>query len=32
MKAIYQKEMQQYFHSVIGYVFLAIFILINSFE
>ena len=31
MKAIYQKEMQQYFHSVIGYVFLAIFILINSY-
>lgn len=31
MKAIYQKEMRQYFHSVIGYVFLAIFIFINSF-
>lgn len=31
MKAIYQKEMRQYFHSVIGYVFLAIFIFINAF-
>lgn len=31
MKAIYQKEMRQYFHSVIGYVFLAIFIFINSY-
>lgn len=31
MKAIYWKEMRQYFHSVIGYVFLAIFVLINSY-
>lgn len=31
MKAIYQKEMRQYFHSVIGYVFLAIFVFINSY-
>ncbi|MDO4614860.1 MAG: ABC transporter permease subunit [Lachnospiraceae bacterium] len=31
MKAIYQKEMRQYFHSVIGYVFLAIFVLVNSY-
>ena len=31
MKAIYFKEMRQYFHSVIGYVFLAIFVLINSY-
>lgn len=31
MKAIYQKEMRQYFHSVIGYVFLAIFIFINAY-
>ncbi len=31
MKAIYQKEMRQYFHSVIGYVFLAIFVLVNAY-
>ena len=31
MKAIYRKEMRQYFHSPIGYVFLAIFIFINAF-
>lgn len=31
MKAIYRKELYLYFHSVIGYVFLAIFILVNSF-
>jgi len=31
MKAIYQKEMRQYFHSVIGYVFLAIFVFINAY-
>ena len=31
MKTIYEKELQQYFHSVIGYVFLAIFILISSY-
>ena len=31
MKAIYWKEMRQYFHSIIGYVFLAIFVLINSY-
>lgn len=29
MKAVYRKEMRQYFHSVIGYVFLAIFVFIN---
>lgn len=31
MRAIYRKEMRQYFHSVIGYVFLAIFLFINAF-
>lgn len=31
MKAVYRKEMRQYFHSVIGYVFLAIFVFINAF-
>lgn len=31
MKAVYRKEMHQYFHSVIGYVFLAIFVFINAF-
>lgn len=31
MKAIYRKEMRQYFHSPIGYVFLAIFVFINAF-
>lgn len=31
MKAIYRKEMRQYFHSPVGYVFLAIFIFINAF-
>lgn len=31
MRAIYCKEMRQYFHSPIGYVFLAIFIFINAF-
>ncbi len=31
MRAIYQKEMRQYFHSVMGYVFLAIFMLISGF-
>ena len=31
VKTIYEKELQQYFHSVIGYVFLAIFILISSY-
>lgn len=29
--AVYRKELRQYFHSVIGYVFLAIFIFINSY-
>ena len=28
MRTIYEKELLQYFHSVIGYVFLAIFVLI----
>lgn len=31
MRAIYRKEMRQYFHSVMGYVFLAIFMLISGF-
>ncbi len=31
MAAIYRKEMHQYFRSVIGYVFLAIFVLVNAF-
>ena len=31
MSAVYRKEMRQYFHSVIGYVFLAIFLFINAF-
>lgn len=31
MRAVYRKEMRQYFHSVIGYVFLAIFLFINAF-
>lgn len=31
MNAIYRKEMRQYFHSPIGYVFLAIFLFINAF-
>ena len=31
MKAIYLKEMRQYFHSVIGYFFLAIFVFINAY-
>lgn len=31
MRAIYHKEMRQYFHSVMGYVFLAIFMLISGF-
>lgn len=31
MKAVYRKEMRQYFHSVIDYVFLAIFVFINAF-
>ena len=31
MKTIYEKELQQYFHSVIGYVFLAIFVLIGGY-
>ncbi len=31
MKAIYLKEMRQYFRSPIGYVFLAIFVFINAF-
>lgn len=31
MSAIYRKEMRQYLHSPIGYVFLAIFIFINAF-
>ena len=31
MKAVYRKEMRQYLHSVIGYVFLAIFVFINAF-
>ncbi len=31
MRAVYEKEMRQYFHSVIGYVFLAIFVFINAY-
>ncbi len=31
MSAVYRKEMRQYFHSVIGYVFLAIFLFIGAF-
>ncbi len=31
MSAVYHKEMRQYFHSVIGYVFHAIFLFINAF-
>lgn len=31
MKAIFRKEMKQYFNSVMGYVFLAIFLLISGF-
>lgn len=31
MRAIYHKEMRQYFNSVMGYVFLAIFMLISGF-
>lgn len=31
MRAVYRKEMHQYFHSPIGYVFLAIFLFINAF-
>ena len=31
MTAIYRKEMRQYFHTPIGYVFLAIFLFINAF-
>ena len=31
MKAVYRKEMRQYFHSFIGYVFLAFFVFINAF-
>lgn len=31
MKTIYKKELRQYFHSVIGYVFLAIFLLIGGY-
>ena len=31
MKTIYEKELLQYFHSVIGYIFLAIFLLISGY-
>lgn len=31
MKTIYEKELVQYFHTVIGYVFLAIFVLIGGY-
>lgn len=31
MKAVYRKEMRQYFRSPVGYVFLAIFLFINAF-
>ena len=31
MKTIYEKELLQYFHSVIGYVFLAIFLMITGY-
>ena len=31
MRAVYRKEMRQYFRSPVGYVFLAIFLFINAF-
>ena len=31
MRAVYRKEMRQYFHTPAGYVFLAIFLFINAF-
>lgn len=31
MRAVYRKEMRQYFHTPVGYVFLAIFLFINAF-
>lgn len=31
MRAIYRKEMRQYFHSPVGYVFLSIFLFVNAF-
>ena len=30
MRAVYRKEMRQYFRSPVGYVFLAIFLFINA--
>ncbi len=31
MRAVYRKELRQYFHSVIGYLFLAIFLFISGY-
>ena len=30
MKAVFQKELGQLFHSVIGYIYLAVFLLIGG--